>query len=467
MIYLKTGVGIELQGEDLLISSIQSNFSGGAYTHFTRIAGFRTREREDVRREVDRFFKSNGIPRDNIILGFPRKDVVFRRLDLPAEVSDNLQQVVQYQVQSFIPVEDDPYCHDFISLQKEGAPAGKKISLIVAMIRKALVEETLALLIEAGIKPIEVTCSSIGLANLFLKNKKSAAGKTFILGNVWPAGLETLVLRDGMLLYSREAAKDDNVSWRDFLLRGINEAMSDAGVEQEGELEKIVLAGESSEAAYQEMKAVTDECDLIKDCLDLEIQAECLPYVQESAASLGLAYTGFVRRPAMKINLLPTERRSRQSRWAYVPAAVFGAAIILLLCAFALHQTVQDRRLAKELDLEIKKLEPSVKRVEGLRSQSELLDKKAKSIGTLLSKKDPNLDILRVLTTTLPQDTYLNTYVYRDGTITISGESGSANDLVPKLDSSPLLKDVVIRGGITKNAITGKERFQLDAKLER
>jgi len=165
--------------------------------------------------------------------------------------------------------------------------------------------------------------------------------------------------------------------------------------------------------------------------------------------------------------LLPTERRSRQSRWAYVPAAVFGAAIILLLCAFALHKTVQDRRLAKELDQEVKKLEPSVKRVEGLRSQSELLDKKAKSIGTLLSKKDPNLDILRVLTTTLPQDTYLNTYVYRDGTITISGESGSANDLVPKLDSSPLLKDVVIRGGIRKDPITGKELFQLDAKLEK
>ena len=170
MIYLKTSVGIELRGEDFLISSIQSNFSGGAFTHFTRIAGFRTREREDVRREVDRFFKLNGISRDKIILGFPRKDVVFRRLDLPAEVSDNLQQVVKYQVQSFVPVEDDPYCHDFISLQKDGVPAGKKISLIVAMIRKALVEETLALLIEAGIKPIEVTCSSIGLAYLFLKN---------------------------------------------------------------------------------------------------------------------------------------------------------------------------------------------------------------------------------------------------------------------------------------------------------
>ena len=94
------------------------------------------------------------------------------------------------------------------------------------------------------------------------------------------------------------------------------------------------------------------------------------------------------------------------------------------------------------------------------------MDKKLKSVEKLLSKKDPNLDILRDLTVTLPPDTYLNTYVYRDGTITISGLSGSANDLIPKLDKSPDLKEVAIRGGIRKDTITGKEAFQLDAKAK-
>ena len=40
MIYLKTSVGIEMRGDDMLISSLQSNFSGGVFTHFKRIAGY-------------------------------------------------------------------------------------------------------------------------------------------------------------------------------------------------------------------------------------------------------------------------------------------------------------------------------------------------------------------------------------------------------------------------------------------
>jgi hypothetical protein len=53
MIYLKTGIGIELRGEDMLIASLQSNFSGGTFTHFKRIAGYRLRAEGDVRNEIN------------------------------------------------------------------------------------------------------------------------------------------------------------------------------------------------------------------------------------------------------------------------------------------------------------------------------------------------------------------------------------------------------------------------------
>lgn len=78
-----------------------------------------------------------------------------------------------------------------------------------------------------------------------------------------------------------------------------------------------------------------------------------------------------------------------------------------------------------------------------------------------------NLEILRELTNVLPPDTYLSTYTYRDGTITLVGLSGSASDLIPKLDKSPLLKDVVQRGQIFKDPQTGKDRFTYEVKLER
>jgi hypothetical protein len=59
------------------------------------------------------------------------------------------------------------------------------------------------------------------------------------------------------------------------------------------------------------------------------------------------------------------------------------------------------------------------------------------------------------------------TYRYQDGNIQIVGQSGSASDLIQKLENSPLLKDVTPRGTIYKNQQTGKEQFTFDAKLER
>ena len=124
MIYLRTSVGIELRGEDMLISSLQSNFSGGVFTHFKRIAHFRLREKEELRQEINLFLKSNRLSKDNIVLGIPRRDIVLRYLDLPLEVADNLKQVVHYQVQSFEPTEEDRFYYDYALLDGHGAKKG-------------------------------------------------------------------------------------------------------------------------------------------------------------------------------------------------------------------------------------------------------------------------------------------------------------------------------------------------------
>ena len=94
MIYLKTSIGIELRGEDMVISSLESHFAEGVFTHFKRIANYRHRDKEELRQEIQLFFKSNGLGKDNIVLGIPRKDMVLRYLDFPSEVADNLKQAL-------------------------------------------------------------------------------------------------------------------------------------------------------------------------------------------------------------------------------------------------------------------------------------------------------------------------------------------------------------------------------------
>jgi Tfp pilus assembly protein PilN len=465
MIYLKTGIGIELRGEDILIASLQSNFSGGTFTHFKRFAGYRLRAEEDVRREINQFFRTNGLSKDSIVLGIPRKDVVLRYLDLPSEVKDDLKQVIQYQVQSFEPTDEDSYYYDYVLLNEQSVQ--KKISILLIMVRKSVLDGHLRLMKNLEISPTAVVFSSIGLANLFLQNPKELTNRAYVLADIGVSGLELLALRQGSLLYSREAAKEDGQSWSDLFLKEVNEAISKIRLGPDGILEKILLAGESSESAQEEIKAQIPECELLRKSLRLSVPVENIPYVQEAAAALGLAFTGMGRNLSIKANLLPPNIRSRQMRWAYVPAAILSLVILLLIAAMGFRQMAQNRILVSMLDKEIKSKNTAVKRVQALKNQSAALEAKIELMERLVNTKDRNLEVLQELTTILPADTFLTSYSNRDGIIQLRGLSGSSADLVPKLEKSSLLWDVNQKGTIFRDNSTGKDNFTIDAKLEK
>src|SRR5688572_1942424 len=198
MIYLKSSVGIEMREGDLVISCLKSNFSAGVFTYFKRITGFEARDKQELRKELDRLFKTQRLSRDSIVLGIPRKDAIVRQLDLPKEVEGNLKQVIQYQVQAFEPSEEDKYYYDY-SLMRGKEPAGR-LQILLVLIRKAVLDGYLASLKELGLLPSTVTIGSIALANLFLQGHPNGAGKTYVVGDLKPKEVEFLAVRDGALL---------------------------------------------------------------------------------------------------------------------------------------------------------------------------------------------------------------------------------------------------------------------------
>ncbi len=364
MIYLRTSVGIELRGDDLLISSLQSNVSGGVFSHFGRIAGYQLRDKRDVREEIDHFFKSKKLNKYGILLGIQRKDVILRYLNLPAEVKDNLKQVVRYQVQSFEPTEEDSFHYDYIQLPDNGT--GKKLAVLLVMIKKAFLDSQLQLLRYFGIRPVAVTVNSIALANLFLHSRKDIHDKTYILADLTPSGIELLAVHHGSLAYSREINKEYGQGWGNLILSEVGEAAGKIRLGPNDVIEGIVLVGESSEAACQEIEASITDCQLLKSILPFEVLPENKAYIQEAASAIGLAFTGMVRHPPFKLNLLPAELRIHQTRWTYLPPIILGLTILALLIALGFRPMVQNRILIRKLDQEIQSLQASVNRVQSI-----------------------------------------------------------------------------------------------------
>jgi general secretion pathway protein L len=135
--------------------------------------------------------------------------------------------------------------------------------------------------------------------------------------------------------------------------------------------------------------------------------------------------------------------------------------------ALGVQRTVQERTLVRQLEQEIATLQPRVSQVQAVKAQGDAVEKQVRFLEGLMCQRDMNLEVLQELTTVLPPDTFLNFYTNREGTIQISGSSGSAPDLIPKLEKSALLQNVIQRGTVFKDAQTGKDRFNFEARLER
>ncbi len=468
MIYLKNSVGVEIRQEDLLISCLKSNFAGGVFTSFKRVAGYRQRDQKEVAGEIEAFFKQERVNRHNIVLGLPRSDIIFRYLDLPKEVEDNLKQVVLYQVQSFEPTEEEKLYYDYLPI-RNGLQASKRLHILLVMVRKSILDSHLEFMRLLGIRPIAITTGSVALANMFLGTHNDGRGKTFVLADIKPGGIELAVLRNGMVVYGKETTRPGEISWKELLLGEIELAVGKARLEPDEDIESIVMSGEASAGARQEILDELPGCELIGDRLRFEMPAKNKGLLQEAATSLALAYSGIARRLAMKLNLLPMERRIHQQRWAYIPTIIFALGIVVLLVGLAIHQVVQEKSLVSDLDQQIAKLQGPANAVRNLQAQSLSLEKQIVSLEDILRRRDQNLEILQELTTRLPSDTYLTFYRNNDCSINLNGQSppSSSSDLIPKLEQSPLLKDVATTGTIFKNQQTGKDNFQFTAKCEK
>jgi Tfp pilus assembly protein PilN len=463
MIYLKTSIGIEIRGNDLLLSCLRSNFSAAVFTSFARIRDFKTRDSAEVRSEIDEFMKGQKAGRDNVVLGIPRQDAIIRHLDLPREVEDNLKQVILYQVQAFEPTEEEKFYFDYAVLSGKEA---KRLLILLVMIRKSVLDGYLEVLREFGLIPVSVMVSSVALANLFLQTQADPAQKTFVLADLAPEGIEVLAVRDRTLAYSKHSVRQEGQSLKDLLLHEVELAAQKVRLGPEDTIEKVVFVGEESAAAHEEVIQDLGDCELLSSSIQFEMPPEQYAHLQEGTTSLSLAYSGIVRRPPMKLNLLPAELRVQQTRWAYVPSIIVGAFIVVLMAGLIFRQMVQEQILERKIDQEISSITGRVNQVQKLQAQTKNLEDKIAFLEGRVRNRDGNLELLQELTTILPQDTFLSMYTNRDCTITINGAT-STPDLIAKLERSPWFKNVVQRGEVFRDVQTGKDRFTVEAKCEK
>ncbi|HJP99877.1 MAG TPA: PilN domain-containing protein [Rhodanobacteraceae bacterium] len=166
------------------------------------------------------------------------------------------------------------------------------------------------------------------------------------------------------------------------------------------------------------------------------------------------------------IDLLPAARRPRRT-YKHRRANWVLAAVCVLLAVLVLSQWLDNRRQA------LAKMETDVETMRAKASQSEQL--RGQLSGALAASKflvqrksdNPSaLVVLDDLTQRLPSTAWLDSLTLDDsGGLDIKGEADKAAALVDKLASSGILQEPKLQGVIQPDPATGKERFELVARV--
>jgi general secretion pathway protein L len=181
-----------------------------------------------------------------------------------------------------------------------------------------------------------------------------------------------------------------------------------------------------------------------------------------AAGLAGVDVRGPDGRP-LGVNLLPPSRRhvavDRARQWHLLLGA---GTLVALLASMWL---ILDNRAAKvaELTAKVAASDLEVRDVRRLRNALQTRGDAAGFLARARAKQPTMLELLRELTTRIPDDTSLEKLAVADGKITLIGQSRQAPALVGLLQDSKLIKSPALAGAVQKDPRTGLDRFNLTA----
>jgi Tfp pilus assembly protein PilN len=375
----------------------------------------------------------------------------FRQVSLPRAASENLAQVVAYELDRFLPLSADNLLYGFQVL----AQTETEIRLMLMAVPRDQVEECLRLLTEAALRPVAVELAP------------AAAGKVFTLsGRTLPPSWLLLHLADGsfeLTLFQdakvKAFAQGRHLRGQD-LSRTVLAQVDDLAAEEPGPRLLGIYGRGGTDFKVGALKK--HELDVVHPSQlsipglqpDMNLE-EVLPAVGAGLSCFGQAPLG--------VNLLPPAARAAIQLGRFSFTTILLMVVLGLTCLWGASAFIQTRAELYRVNRQIAGLSQEVKEVEHLLQESRALAQQMESLRTIALSPD-KLTILKELTQLIPNNTYLVNLRLSKQYVNLSGMSSAASDLIPLLDKSGLLKKTEFASPIVTDA-NRLEHFKIKAEF--
>lgn len=492
MLASKKIVAISADGAHLHFVAVKKGLRGFELSQWMSLPNDPRRDPLALQPEIDEFYRRARIDKQQTVVAMPRAKVALRTLQFPKAVLENLTHIIEYQVENYEPIDraELSYAHQMV---EDAAPAGasafmkrlasfgrfasgnsrrrgtpavqEKLEVLLAMAPRAEVEHERELWAGLGIHPRAMLCGAFGLARLLQLDFAAAREKNILL-RVGENDFELIAVFLGKIRRAKrfEFLTIEPQARAEHMLLELGRARAELRTEEK-DIQNVYVTGEDPESVLKEFRSGPGTLPFHPLRVPASLHSRATPTEFHALASaIGVSFLA-MSKGGLATDLMARGEAIAQPRWVWAPTYAFCGLAVLMAGASASGPYLQQSRFLNQLSSEIARLQPQVRQVERLETETSEVQKKAAVLETIRGRDALNLEALRELSEILPDTAWINDFNLRGEGVEINGLADNATALVPLIEQSPLFKDVALASGITRNQ-QGKEMFRIRAKFE-
>jgi Tfp pilus assembly protein PilN len=452
------GLGIAIGAQDISFVHVKKRFLRVSVlqARFLPLPSAEGERAEAIERALIQFLQELPVSPDQIVLCLPRHHAFVSRLVIPETARSSLAQVIEYEIERLVPLPKDEIYHDCLTHEIGGEE--RRLSVVILAVPRRIVDEHLAILERAQLRPQMVTLSSAALMSAATFCVPFAEGPNVLVAKENGSVELSFVEKKHLIashLFSQAHARSEAVL-TDLIAQGITRNLPGATVE---EVPIFVWPGDGTLPL-----PASPEHDLYALAVSRFAMTEAEAFPSASLPALGAALQA-VGEDVVGINLLPPEKRARREKVVSPLTLVLLGLIFVLTTVWPVSVLIQQHRMLRIVSQREAELDPSVRQVQEHDNEAKHLLERLKLVDESTQKRV--VPLLKNLSEVIPTDVYVTSFRYKDGDVEISGVAAAsrpASELVGLLEGSPCLRNVAPKAPFTKTA--QGETFTLGAQVE-
>jgi general secretion pathway protein L len=409
---------------------------------------------EDISNFINEFFKTHGISAADIYIGIPPERIIFREIELPLAVKENLSATLAYEMEKYVPLSTEEIYYDFQVIAED--KAGEMLTLSLAVVKKKDLDTYLRITSALDLPVSGISPGGAGIANSFMQGDKEN-GRPRVVAFADGNRLDMAVIQGQALVYAKtlsggagEAAEKTLSPQITALLDQFSPPGDRAPVylhTMDPDEDTVRQISEAGPEAYQGIKPTGIELP----------ENGFIP-------AYGLALQSF-ESAAVRTNLMPAVLRKKPNRTPlYVMYGLAGCLVLTLLLLVGIFVGKQQAMLT-HLDQKLAALRDEVHEVESLRTDIEQLQSRIHRLESLRPGNAYVLNVLMELTKRIPENAWIKDFSIKGNEVNIIGSAASASDLIPALEASPLFHGVEFLSSIRKTR-DQREVYQIGLQFQ-